>query len=439
MDRRYRIRAEMGRKVRAACSTPSRNRIATLGLVAFLREHFTLRGYIEPVLLLFCLSVLAPPTVSAQIEADSMVFIMRLGSDTTHIIWTVREGDRVWLRTVERAPRVALRTTEAMLNPDGSVARLELLSFDPAAPPGSQPKGRTLLEVRGDSTVVVHGDSSIFAMGVEPNSRPASFAGRAHMMNDLFMVTSWPVLAAYAPATVGDSLIGWHYPMASLGMRRMVLRRISPDWVSVGSDVMGTLRIRQDARGRAVEIDAIGSSWNLHGERVAWLDSDSVVGAFLARERRDGALGYVSPSGTAETNVHGASLRVDYGRPFKRGREIFGGIVPWNRVWRTGAGPATLFTTDRTLGFGNEIVPAGSYTLWTLPTPEGWTLIINRQTGQWGTLHDESHDFVRVPMQVRRLAEPVEQFTIRIEATESGGVLRLTWDITEASAAFSIR
>lgn len=65
--------------------------------------------------------------------------------------------------------------------------------------------------------MVVHGDSCVFAMGVEPDSRPAAFAGRAHMVNDLFMVNSWPVLAAYAPPAVGDSMIGWHYPMPSLG------------------------------------------------------------------------------------------------------------------------------------------------------------------------------------------------------------------------------
>jgi hypothetical protein len=397
------------------------------------------RRALPSTLLVFWLSVLAPSIASAQIQADSMVFVMRLGRDTTHIIWTVREGERVWLHTVQRAPRVVLRSTQATLNSDGSVARLEQLSFDQAAPPAVQPTGRTLLEVRGDSTLVVHCDSSVFAMGVEPNCRPAAFAGRAHMLNDLFMVNSWPVVAAYAPATVGDSVIGWHYPMASLGMRRMVLRRISSDWVSIGSDVMGVLRVRQDANGRAVEIDAVGSSWNLHGERVGWLDRDSVFEALLERERRQGALGTVSPSGMAQANVQGASLRVDYDRPFKRGREIFGGIVPWNRVWRTGAGPATLFTIDRTLTFGDAVVPAGSYTLWTLPSPDGWTLIINRQTGQWGTLYDESYDLVRVPMRVRRLAEPVEQFTIRIEAEEGGGVLRLSWDNTEASAAFSIR
>jgi hypothetical protein len=395
----------------------------------------------SPVLatVVLCLSLLLPPFAFAQARPDSMVFVMRLGRDTTHVVWTVWEGERVWLRTVARAPQVSLLISQATLHADGSVAQLEQQSFDPAARPESPPTGRTVLEVRGDSTVVVHGAPSVFAMGFAPDSRPVAFAGRAHLLNDLFMVNSWPVLAAYAPATVGDSVIGWHYPMTGLGMRRMVLRRTAPDWVSLGSDVMGTLRVRQDGQGRAVEIDAIGSSWNLHGERVAWLDSDSVVQAFLEHERRDGPLGSVSPGGSAQATVHGASLRVDYGRPFKRGRGIFGGIVPWNRVWRTGAGPATLLTTDRTLASGHAIVPAGAYTLWTLPTPDGWTLIINRQTGQWGTLYDESQDFVRLPMLVRTVDEPVEQFTIAIEAHPTGGLLRLAWDTTEASVPFAVR
>lgn len=199
---------------------------------------------------------------------------MRLGRDTTHVVWTVREGDRVWLRTVARTPRVSLLTTQATLHSDGSVAQLEQLSFDPAASPESAPTGRTLLETRGDSTVVVHGDRSTFAMGFEPNSRPAAFAGRAHLLNDLFMVSSWPVLAAYAPAAVGDSVIGWHYPMASLGMRRLAFRRVSADWVSLGSDVMGTLRVRQDADGRAVEIDALQTGGLL---RLTWDTTEASV------------------------------------------------------------------------------------------------------------------------------------------------------------------
>jgi len=129
----------------------------------------------------------------------------------------------------------------------------------------------------------------------------------------------------------------------------------------------------------------------------------------------------------------------EYGRPSKRGRVVFGGIVPWNSVWRTGANLATHFTTDRALAFGSSVVPAGRYTIFTLPTESGWTLIISRQTGQWGTEYDASHDLVRVPMRTRVLDAPVEKFAIVVAPRGGGGVIRLSWDTTEAFAEFVVR
>jgi len=145
-----------------------------------------------------------------------------------------------------------------------------------------------------------------------------------------------------------------------------------------------------------------------------------------------------SPRDTTRAVVAGANLIVDYGRPSKRGREIFGGLVPFDRVWRTGANQATHLVTDKPLMFGSTMVPAGTYTLYTLPTADGWHLIINRQTGQWGTTYDESQDHARVAMQVATLPDVVEQFTIKIESVSGGGVLRLEWDKTVASIPFMV-
>jgi hypothetical protein len=85
------------------------------------------------------------------------------------------------------------------------------------------------------------------------------------------------------------------------------------------------------------------------------------------------------------------------------------------------------------------LIPPGKYTLFTMPTEKGWTLIVNRQTGQWGTEHDASQDLARIPMRVQRLPTPVEQFTIFVEPRGAGGTLRLLWDTTEANAQFSVR
>jgi hypothetical protein len=126
----------------------------------------------------------------------------------------------------------------------------------------------------------------------------------------------------------------------------------------------------------------------------------------------------------------GATLMVDYSRPRKRGRDIFGGLVPWNRVWRTGANAATELDSDAAIVAGGWTIPPGRYTLWSIPKVSGATLIISRRTGQWGTHYDPGYDVARLQLTRESLTEPVEQFTIAIEPTETGGVLRLSWDTT---------
>ena len=142
----------------------------------------------------------------------------------------------------------------------------------------------------------------------------------------------------------------------------------------------------------------------------------------------------LSPRDTAAQTIGPAHLVVDYGRPSKRRREIFGGLVPYDAVWRTGANEATHFRTDRDLTIGSIRVPRGTYTLWTIPARDAWTLIINRQTGQWGTDYDKTKDVGRTPMKVSTLTTPVEQFTIAIEPARDGsGLLTMRWDTTQAS------
>lgn len=138
-----------------------------------------------------------------------------------------------------------------------------------------------------------------------------------------------------------------------------------------------------------------------------------------------------SPHETITATVDGAKVSIEYGRPYMRGRKIVGGLVPYGRVWRTGADAATTLTTDAPLNIGGASVPAGKVTLYTLPSAQGWKLIINKQTGQWGTEYNEAQDLARVDMTTKALAAPVDQFTIKIE----GGQLKLAWELTEVSVA----
>ena len=142
-----------------------------------------------------------------------------------------------------------------------------------------------------------------------------------------------------------------------------------------------------------------------------------------------------SPPGTAEvTFSDGKKVTINYSRPYAKGRKIFGGLVPYNEVWRTGANEATSLKTDADLVIGDTTVPAGSYTLYTVPSASSWKLIINKQTGQWGTNYDQGQDLARVDMNVSSLPQPVEQFTISFD--KKGGdaaQLNLQWEKTQAS------
>jgi hypothetical protein len=130
---------------------------------------------------------------------------------------------------------------------------------------------------------------------------------------------------------------------------------------------------------------------------------------------------------------------VEYSRPRKRGRSIFGGVVAWNRVWRLGANAATHFSTTADLDAGGRVIPAGTYTLWMLPTPGGDTLIVNRQIGQWGTAYDPAQDLARLALERETWTPAAEQFTIAVEPSSSGGTLRLSWDTTSYRLPFRVR
>jgi Protein of unknown function (DUF2911) len=166
------------------------------------------------------------------------------------------------------------------------------------------------------------------------------------------------------------------------------------------------------------------------------------------------------PSGRGRTTVElrrgqgdrtPARITIDYGQPHARGRTIVGSVVPFDAVWRMGANEATSLVTDVDLLIGGVAVPKGSYTLYTLPSRAGWKLIINKNTGQWGTDYLPEHDLARVDLRARQLREPLDSFSIWLvpavtrnaEGGISGGlprgVLRFAWGDVELSTDWSVR
>jgi hypothetical protein len=149
-----------------------------------------------------------------------------------------------------------------------------------------------------------------------------------------------------------------------------------------------------------------------------------------------------SPRDSLQVTIAGANISVNYGRPSKRGREIFGGLadMKWGMVWRMGANEATHFTTTKDLAFGAATVPAGTYTLWVKLDQAGkWELIVNKQTKQWGTAYDERQDLVHIPMKVTALPAVVEKMEIAVKPSGNGGELSVQWDKTRAAATFTVK
>src|ERR1700753_2838896 len=139
------------------------------------------------------------------------------------------------------------------------------------------------------------------------------------------------------------------------------------------------------------------------------------------------------PADTSQT-VDGKTVSIHYNAPSMRGRKIFGGLVPYDKVWRTGANPATALKAGVNLKIGSATVPAGSYTLYTLPSASGWKLIINKQTGQWGTKYDQSQDLARVDMKTETLSSPQEVMSITLEPfQDKTSSLHVRWETTDAS------
>jgi hypothetical protein len=134
----------------------------------------------------------------------------------------------------------------------------------------------------------------------------------------------------------------------------------------------------------------------------------------------------------------GKTIKTDYSSPRVKGRKIFGGLVPYGQVWRTGANDATTVVTDTAVKIGDKDVPAGSYTIFTIPNADKWTLIISKKTGEWGIPYPgEGEDFVRVDMRVSQLPSAVENFTIGFDQTGSTCAMHLDWETTRAGVDIS--
>lgn len=362
--------------------------------------------------------------------ADSGSFVVRLGQDTTSVEHYTRTTSRLEVDQVGRAPRV-LRRHYTYDFANGAISHLTMVVTPPGA---AQPTQTIDVSVGADSARVQ----------TQSGSAPVQNRSVAMPQGTLVVASSspWSGYEGLIMTLVrgkADSLRTTMYLVGADHTDWLSLHKLGRDSVMIFNGHQDQYHVRVDKTGHMLGVLPIAGTGKFSVERVATLDVDAMAASFAAREQAGVGLGVLSPRDTVRVaDAGGATLWVDYGRPARRGRVIFGSVVPFGEVWRTGANAATQFRTDKGLDFGGTVVPAGFYSLWTVPAANGWKLVINSETGQWGTEHDAAKNLYTIDMKVSPLAQAVERFTIGVDASAQGGVLNLDWDTTRASAAFTV-
>lgn len=364
---------------------------------------------------------------------ESGGFIVRLGADTTSVERYTRTGGRVEVDQVGRAPRVMKRHFTYDYDAKGALQSFSMIVRAGVAAPGAPPTQT----ITGTTT-----DDSLFLMIRRPGDSSSVHVAFPHGAVAIASTSPWVsyehVLMRLA-AQKRDTLRSNMYVIGYEAPGWLKLQRIPGDSVSIRNDHDDSFHMRADRTGKLWGALPISGTGKFSAERVASVDVDAYAAVWSSREQNAGAMGALSTRDTTRAEAGGAKLWIDYGRPAKRGRVVYGVVVPFGELWRLGANAATQFKTDRDLDFGGTTIKAGMYTLFAIPGEKSWKLIVNSQTGQWGTERKAELDVAALELPTSKLPAVVERFTVSVAPTATGGVLQLDWDTTRASAAFTVK
>lgn len=359
-------------------------------------------------------------TASAQ-QRDSAAFIVRLGDDTVSVERYVRTGNRIVIEGVQRSPS----TMRHRLTMDLAGDRVTGGEWTVMPPAATAPTLRRVVVLRGDSAFVTTTQGA--------TTRESRVAARdAILMAGPFYT---PYEMAVVRAVAGGAARAEIPLLAGSAVARIPVERAGPDSVALQNQFGEPMRAHVDATGRILHLRTPAFTTV---ERLPWVDLDAMTRDFAARDTTGRGLGPLSPRHAYRANIGGANLWVDYSRPGKRGRPVWGRLVPWGEVWRLGANDATHLATDRTIRLGDLTLAPGTYTLFLVPTPDAWTLIVNRGTGMSGLERDSTKDVGRVPLMLESTARAAEQLTIDVEPVAGGGRLVVAWDRTRGSVPITI-
>ena len=398
---------------------------------------------------LAALAVAACGPASAPEPEQRYGYVARLGRDTVSVESVSRQGNTLTSDAVDRFPRLRQRHTEITLAPDGGIQRLVMDVHTPSEPAEERDR-KVVAEVSGDVVRLSKRDQTgekkwEFATG---GRAAMAHVPQMYSLYELYFAAALRRAAATKPGAEDTLQMRQFYidrEFDNFPLHRGVVRplpggkaEIRHDWLSGYGDA--TL----DSSYRLIAYSGTRSTYKVDVRRLTGSselpDIRAIGERFAALETKNGGMVQLSVRDTTRASIGAAEFTVDYGRPLARGRVLLGDILPYDRVWRTGANAATQFTTSVPITLAGMKVPAGAYTLWTVPRANGATLIVNEQTGQWGTGYDGSKNLGMAPMTTETLAAPVEKFTISIAGTDDRrGTLSMEWGTFRWTAPIDVR
>jgi len=362
-------------------------------------------------------------------------YVELLGGDTMAVETVTRGAARIEGAIVHRSPMTRLVTYSLDLDEAGNVTKFETEhTTPPENPEGAGPWRATITLAGGVATITREAEGIVDTSSVEVGGLVVPVTGRVPIASGIL---EWAIgRASGATEAIGFNVLspwgGTPEPQPNV-----LTPRGGGEW---SIDFFGNPQVvTVDGAGHVAGVSGAETTMKIEVHPATIPDLSSLASDYASRDARGEGMGTASPQALARLDAGGPRLDITYSRPAMRGRSIWGGLVPFGEVWRTGANAATHVTIDRDLRIGNLDVPRGTYTLWSIYTPDGGELIVNRDTRIWGTAYDPAHDLGRTPLSRTRLTEPVERFTISIEGTEQGGILHLSWDRTRFSVPFHAR
>lgn len=382
----------------------------------------------------FFLGFLALAACSPRQPTEHYGFVTRLGNDTISVENVVRRGDTLTIDGVDRFPRVEQRHANVTLGSDGGIRHLVMDITTPSEPTKERQR-RVVVDVTRDSVLMTKRDSAAytrwaFAHGSQP---VVAHVPQMYSMYELYFsaalarpsASSTPAADTVPLRQVYLDREFDRFPLGHATVRRLPGNKaeVWHDWLS------GIGEATLDSSHRLLTYSGARTTYKVDVARISEPANLQAIGARFATLEAKNGVSQLSVRDTTRARIGGATFAVDYGRPLARGRKLLGDVVPYDVVWRTGANAATQFTTSMAITLAGIAVPRGTYTLWTVPHANGGAdLIVNKQTGQWGTEYDAARDLGRAPMKTETPSAAVERFTISIVGVDdTRGTLAIEW------------